>query len=95
MWLLILTWSCICLALPPSSAPAQNPTGSQPKTLGSMIGELALKELEWLLMPTVVLGQYKIFKTSKAAEVKFKAKGLIKQPGGTLWLGTRKKYIIQ
>ncbi len=115
----------------PSSTLAQNPTGSQPKTLGSMIGELvwlmtqspihrelALKELEWLLMPAVVLGQYKIFKNEQGspigaalwayltpdAEAKFKAKGklepedwgnnatldpakgLIKQPGGTLWL---------
>ena len=72
------------------------------KTLGSMIAEfvwlmtqspvhreLALKDLEWLLMPPVVLGQYKIFKNdtgtpigaalwaylSPEAEATFKAKG--------------------
>lgn len=52
------------------------------KTLGSMIGELvwlmtqspihrelALKELELLLMPAVVLGQYKVFKNEQGSPI--------------------------
>lgn len=80
---------------------APSSTGAN-KTLGSMIGEmvwlmsqspiyreLKLKDLEWLLMPPVVLGQYKLFKNdqgtpigaalwaylSPQAEQTFKAKG--------------------
>ena len=49
--------------------------GSPTKTMGSMIGEivwlmsqspvhkhLSLADLEWILMPPVILGQYKLFR---------------------------------
>ena len=122
----------------------QDSTPTSQKTWGSMIGEivllmsqtpghkqLQLQDLEWLLMPAIILGQYKLFRDSspqgqppevapacsgrpvgaalwgyldEAAEKRLKtvgklqpqdwgnnakldqAKGLVRQPGGTLWL---------
>lgn len=116
-----------------------NNSSAAQKTWGSMIGEivwlmsqtpghkqLQLQDLEWLLMPAIILGQYKLFRDTppegapagsgrpvgaalwgyldEAAEKRLKtvgklqpqdwgnnakldeAQGLVRQPGGTLWL---------
>lgn len=89
-----------------SSTAASDQQGAVPptRTLGSMIGEivwlmgqspihreLAIKDLEWLIMPAVVLGQYKLFRGDNGApigaalwaylsdesEARFKTKGKI------------------
>lgn len=106
-----------------------NTTQASP-TMGSMMGEivwlmsqspihklLAISDLEWLLMPPILLSQYKLFYNdsqpvgvalwaylSPEGEARFKAdgriapqdwgndalfdaqKGIVSNPGGTLWL---------